>query len=186
MQVYKSNYVQLPECVLVIGALDGLHKGHQTLIQHAKKRAEKMGVPLAVYTFDPPPKVFFQHAMLLTPLNEKLEKLEKMGVDHAVIASFNAQFMTQSTSAFLDEIGKLNPKEIFEGHDFRFGRNREGDIQTLRKHFTVSLLDPVLCEEGKVISSTRIRNLFAQGKSEAAYDLLNWGWMEEASLSSIR
>ncbi|MBD8007197.1 FAD synthetase family protein [Bacillus norwichensis] len=186
MQVHKSNYVQLSECVLVIGALDGLHKGHQALIHQAKKSAEKMGVPLAVYTFDPPPKVFFQHAMLLTPLDEKLEKLNKLGVDHAVIARFNAQFMTQSTNAFLDELGKLNPRKIFEGHDFRFGRNREGDIQTLRRRFTVSLLNSVLCEDGKVISSTRIRNLFAQGKFEAANDLLNWGWMEEASLSSTR
>lgn len=186
MQIHQSNSLQLPECVLTIGALDGLHKGHQTLIHHAKRRAEKVGVPLVVYTFDPPPKVFFQHAMLLTPVDEKLAMLERMGVDYAVIAPFNAKFMTQSTSAFIEELAKLNPREIFEGHDFRFGRNREGDINTLRKQFTVSLLDPVRCEEGKIISSTRVRNLFAQDKTEEAYNLLNWGWLEDSTLSSAQ
>lgn len=186
MQTHKLNSLQLPECILTIGALDGLHKGHQTLILHARRRAREMEVPLVVYTFDPPPKVFFQRAMLLTPLDKKLTMLERMGVDHTIITPFNAKFMTQGTEAFLEELTKLNPREIFEGHDFRFGRNREGDINTLGKHFKVSILEPVKCTEGKVISSTRIRNLFAQGKIHEAYNLLNWSWLKETSFSSAQ
>ncbi|EGQ26901.1 FAD synthetase family protein [Sporosarcina newyorkensis] len=174
MKVHKSKTLKLPECVLTIGALDGLHIGHQTLIKHARERAVKLGVPLVVYTFDPPPKVFFQHVKLLSSLPEKLEMLEKLDVDHVVVAQFNAEYISQGVERFLGELKDLKPIEICEGHDFRFGRGREGDVNTLRKYYNVSILEPVMCDAGKTISSTRIRELFEKGEVEVANQLLGW------------
>ncbi|PID04208.1 FAD synthetase [Sporosarcina sp. P2] len=174
MQVHKSKTLKLPECVLTIGALDGLHIGHQTVVRQAREQAVELGVPLVVYTFDPPPKVFFQHVKLLTSLPEKLEMLEKLGVDHVIVAQFNADYISQGVERFLQELTNLNPVEIFEGHDFRFGRGREGDVNTLRKYFDVCILDPVLCSAGKTISSTRIRELFSKGEVDEANGLLGW------------
>ncbi|MFC5588917.1 FAD synthetase [Sporosarcina soli] len=174
MQVHNAKTLKLPNCVLTIGALDGLHIGHQTLLKHARQRAEKLGVPLVVYTFDLPPKVFFQHVKLLTSLPEKLALLEKLGVDHVVVAQFNADYISQGVDRFLQELKDLNPLEICEGHDFRFGRGREGDVHTLRKYYEVFILEPVVCAEGKTISSTRIRTLFQLGDFDKAYQLLGW------------
>jgi riboflavin kinase/FMN adenylyltransferase len=184
VQVHNSKILRLPGCVLTIGALDGLHIGHQTLIRHARQRALKLGVPLVVYTFDPPPKVFFQQAMMLTPLPQKLAMLEKLGVDHAIVAPFNADYISRGINMFLEEVRDLNPKEICEGQDFRFGRNREGDINTLRKYYDVSVLEPVVCNTGITISSTRIRSLFLQGKECEASKLLGWDEPVKVALST--
>ncbi|WP_153722029.1 adenylyltransferase/cytidyltransferase family protein [Sporosarcina cascadiensis] len=181
MQVHKSKTLKLPECVLTVGALDGLHIGHQTLLKHARKQADKLGVPLVVYTFDPPPKVFFQHVKLLTPLPEKLAMLDGLDVDHVVIAQFSAEYISQGVEQFLQELTYLNPLEICEGHDFRFGRGREGNVHTLRKYYNVFILEPVVCSEGKTISSTRIRALFQMGEFEEANRLLGWNRMKRTN-----
>ncbi|MFD2130031.1 FAD synthetase [Pseudogracilibacillus auburnensis] len=186
MKVHKAKSLQLTGCILTIGALDGLHKGHQALIRFANQRAQELNVPLVVYTFDPPPKVFFQHAKLLLPVDEKITMLENLGVQHVIIAPFDANYISQGTDAFIEELSYLHPLEICEGHDFRFGRNREGDITTLRKHFHVSVFDPVLCESGNVISSTRIRSLFVQGKVNEALELLDWDGIKAAPMHLIK
>lgn len=186
MKVHKAKKLRLPGCVLTIGALDGLHKGHQKLIRFAKKRSQELDVPLVIYTFDPPPKVFFQHAKLLLPVEEKVSILENLGVDHVIIAPFDANYVSQGTEAFIEELTYLNPLLICEGQDFRFGRNREGDVTTLRKYFNVSVLDPVLCESKKVISSTRIRTLFLQGDTKKALRLLDWDEIKAAPMHLIK
>ncbi|WP_240375862.1 FAD synthetase family protein [Bacillus piscicola] len=185
MEVHRAETLQLPASLLTIGALDGIHLGHQALINHARKRAERFNVPLVVYTFDPPPKVYFQHSKLLTPLPEKLKRLEKMGVEHVVIASFDAKFLSKGTDAFIKEIKCLNPVEIWEGSDFRFGRNRDGDIHLLRKHFSVGIFEPVRCNAGEIISSTRIRKLLSNDSMEKAEQLLGWPIRKCDSLLSL-
>lgn len=174
MQVHAPGTLQIPASVLTIGALDGVHLGHQELIRQARQRAEQLDVPLVVYTFDPPPRVYFQHAILLTPLPEKLERLRILGVDHVVVAPFDADYVTRGVNTFLDEIAGLHPREVWEGQDFRFGRNREGDIHTLRERFHVRIVDPVYCSSGKIISASRIRALLMQDRLEQAEQLLGW------------
>lgn len=121
MKVHTSGSLQLSKSVLTIGALDGVHRGHQVLIRKGLNRSQKLGVPLVVYTFDPPPRVYFQHALLLTPLEERLNKLQTSGVDHVVIASFSADYASRGVQTFLEEISEFNPLEIWEGPDFTFG-----------------------------------------------------------------
>jgi riboflavin kinase/FMN adenylyltransferase len=174
LQIHAASHLCLPASVLTIGALDGIHAGHQKLIYHARERAASFKVPLVVYTFDPPPRVYFQHTLLLTPLVEKLERLEALGVDHVIVASFDAVYIGRGVGIFLNELSALNPKEIWVGSDFRFGSNRDGDIHALAESFTVRILDPVRCSSGKIISSSRIRMLLTQGARSEAQELLGW------------
>lgn len=174
MKIYRSSSLKLSSSVLVIGAFDGVHKGHQKLIESAKYEAEKLHVPLVAYTFDPPPRVYFQKKMQLVPLEEKLNRLYKMGVNHTIVATFNAEYAALSTEHFYKEIKRLNPLHIWVGKDFRFGAGRKGDISSLQQHFTVHSLDPICCSEGEIISSTRIRQLISQNMKLEAQQLLGW------------
>lgn len=174
MKVHEPRSLILPGSVLTIGALDGLHRGHQKLIRKAKRHAEKMDVPLVVYTFDPPPKVYFQHVIQIMTINEKLKVLEELGVDHTIVMDFNANYISQGADVFIEELSYLTPLLICEGHDFRFGRDREGDIDELKRYFNVEIIDPVLCDANQIISSTRIRMLLMRGNTSVAMELLGW------------
>jgi riboflavin kinase/FMN adenylyltransferase len=166
--------LQLSKSVLTIGALDGVHRGHQALINRARNHANDLGVPLVVYTFDPPPKVYFKNTILLTPLSEKIKRLKILGVDHVIVASFDANYIGREVNAFINELSDINPLEVYEGSDFKFGKNRKGDINTLREHFSVNVIEPIRCSTGIIISSSRIRNLIMQDSILQAEQLLGW------------
>lgn len=172
LEIHSQGMLQLPASVLTIGALDGVHRGHQMLLQKAKERAKFHNVPLVVYTFDPPPKVYLQRCHMITTLEEKLFRLEKMGADHVIVAKFNREFMNQSAEQFIDEIKQIHPIEIWEGPNFKFGKNRSGTIERLQQHFYVGILEPITCEKGERISSTRIRHLIKKGNYKIAEKLL--------------
>lgn len=174
MRVHAAGTCKLHSSVLTIGALDGVHRGHQALVCGARKRALALGVPLVVYTFDPPPRVFFQRALQLTTVEEKLYRLEQLSVEHAIVASFDEAYSTRDESAFLRELQDLNPVEIWVGPDFRFGSKRGGDIGTLQDSFSVKVLDSIRCSSGEVISSSRIRSLLMQNRHLQAEQLLGW------------
>ncbi|WP_240377533.1 FAD synthetase family protein [Bacillus piscicola] len=173
MHIHTSD--KLPELegsVVTVGAFDGMHLGHQTIIRKAVKHGLDYGVTSVVYTFDPPPRSYFQQKMILTKLDEKLKKIKQLQVGHVIIAPFNAAYLQQSAAAFIHELKHLQPKEIIVGRDFRFGRDREGNIDLLRRHFAVTIPDKVRCTRGEVISSTRIRKLIDLGKTKEAVSLL--------------
>jgi riboflavin kinase/FMN adenylyltransferase len=160
--------------VVTAGAFDGVHRGHQALIRKVIERAAKLGAPSVAYTFDPPPRAYFQDARVLTPLAKKVRRLEALGLNHAVVAVFDAAYAARSAQDFLEELADLNPVEVWVGPDFRFGHAGEGDVNTLGARFTTRVYEPLKCEEGKVISSNRVRALQAQGAQGKAFDLLGW------------
>lgn len=172
--VHSDQSLHLPASVLTIGALDGVHMGHQTLINTAKKRAKELNVPLVVYTFDPPPKVYFLNKRFLTTLPEKLKRLSILGANHVVVASFDSDYVQRDASSFLDELQGLNPMEIWTGSDFHFGKNKQGNVHTLCDRFSVHVLDPVRCYQGEIISSSRIRTLIEEKRFLEAELLLGW------------
>ncbi|WP_408008567.1 FAD synthetase [Pseudalkalibacillus sp. A8] len=172
MQVYSPGTLKLPASVLTIGAFDGVHRGHQTLLLKTKERAKKLGVPFVVYTFDPPPKVFYKKCQMITSLEEKLNRLKMIGADHVIVASFNELYAKQEVPVFMQELKKINPVEIWEGPNFQFGKDRKGSIKELRRDFKVGILKPLKCEQGELISSTRIRVLQKQGNHSLAQNLL--------------
>lgn len=174
MKVHAPGTLQLPASVLTIGALDGVHKGHQSLVRKAKERAAELRVPFVIYTFDPPPKVFFKGCRLLTTLEEKLKRLKILGAEHVIAASFDETFASKEESVFIEELKAINPIEVWEGQNFLFGKNRKGDIEALRRHFKVEIFGSIYCEEGVMISSSRIRSLMDAGDHSQAERLLGW------------
>ncbi|MEV9641181.1 FAD synthetase family protein [Mammaliicoccus sciuri] len=172
IKVYRDGELELPQSIMTIGAFDGLHLGHQALINRAKSRAEIYGVPFVVYTFDPPPKVYFQNQSLLTPFAEKEKFLRNMGVDYTIVASFDEHYASRSVGEFLVELRKIHPQEIWVGPNFYFGKGKSGTTQDLNMISKTFEQPVVRCSKGEVISSTRIRKLFQGNEADQAYCLL--------------
>ncbi len=172
MEFFQNNQLKLEQSVVTIGAFDGIHRGHQALIKKAKSQAEHYGVPLVVYTFDPPPKVYFQNQSMLTSLPEKKRILKELGVSYTVFASFNEEYAARSVQDFIVELSDASPLEIWVGPGFHFGKGKSGSIEDLDRTFQAYQHPIVTCREGEVISSTRIRKLLQLKQMEKAYDLL--------------
>ncbi|WP_049683927.1 hypothetical protein [Peribacillus loiseleuriae] len=85
MNIHTPGTLQLSASVLTIGALDGIHRGHQALLLKAKERSVKLRVPFVVYTFEPPPKVYFKDCQQLMSVEEKLQRLDMLGADFVIV-----------------------------------------------------------------------------------------------------
>lgn len=170
--------------VLAIGNFDGVHRGHQALIAKAIEEARAVGAPSAVMVFEPHPREFFQPTephFILTPLPLKLERLQRLGLDVAVVVTFDRALAGMTAAEFVDTIlvGELAVRHVVIGYDFFFGKGRQGTPDTMREAgaqagFGVSVVSPV-AEDGEVFSSTSVRLKLAQGDVEgAAHDLGDW------------
>lgn len=174
METHIYSSLELPRSIVAIGAFDGVHRGHQTVIRQAVQRGRKLKIPSVAFTFDPPPRVFFQGARMLTTVDEKLAKIAKLGAKHTVVHRFDEVYASRSAYEFIDCLAKLNPDEIMVGGDFRFGNDRLGDVSLLEKYFKVSVTKPVCCSQGSVITSSRIRQLISEGEIHLSNALLGW------------
>lgn len=172
MNVYKQGTLHLNSSVMSIGAFDGLHKGHQSLIESNVTQARRLNIPSVVYTFDPPPRAYFQNSQILTSLEEKIELINHFNVDYIIVAKFDNHYASRSAAKFLAELKNCHPEEIFVGSNFTFGKGREGDVPLLTKHFNVTLPSLITCEKGEVISSSRIRELIKENNFTQAFHLL--------------
>jgi riboflavin kinase / FMN adenylyltransferase len=164
--------LSLNSSVITVGAFDGVHLGHQRLIQQAVKRARTLKVPSVVYTFNPSPRVYFQNSMEVISLHEKIQVMKQQKVDYLVIADFNKEYASRPAEAFMDELALMGAKEIWVGDNFQFGKGKEGTADTLASKFKVHVLPLMTCEKGEVISSTRIRKLLKTNELTEARRLL--------------
>ena len=163
---------------VTIGNFDGVHLGHQELIRRANAEADSRGLKTLVLSFFPHPLWIIcpgKAPSLLTPFDVKQRILERYGVDILVAIEFSREFAGWTHHRFLQEIliKRLNCFRLVVGPDFRFGRNREGDIDFLRRSapFGVDVVPPVVVE-GEPVSSTRIRRLLKDGDVSGAARLL--------------
>ncbi|TSI08990.1 FAD synthetase family protein [Lysinibacillus sp. BW-2-10] len=171
---------KLPKHVIALGFFDGLHKGHQQVILKAKETAIQQNLPLSVMSFFPHPKSVLSKGQAnvdyLMPLSEKEKQLEAMGVDHFFIVEFSLDFASLSPEQFVsDYLIDLGSVHAVCGFDYTYGQKGAGNITTLAEHgkglLEVSVVPKVnLC--GDKISSTRIRELLAQGEMMFISELL--------------
>ncbi len=181
MQHFRSlKDLHLQGAWLTIGAFDGVHLGHRALIEPFVAAAHAAGAPAVVLTFFPHPAVVLQGRRapfyLSTP-DEKAERLGALGVDVVITHPFNRRVAARSARDFMADLKvHLGLRMLWVGYDFALGRNREGDIPTLRRlgqemGFEVRVVEAVRLD-GEVVSSSRIRALLAAGEVQAANRLL--------------
>jgi len=183
MQLFRDlSLAQLTKpTVLTIGTFDGIHRGHQALLQQLKDAAEKLEAQTAVITFHPRPKTVLAPHLAnndyLTTLEERIALFEKFGLDVLIITPFSLEFAQTTAHDFMKLVSKrINLIEFWAGHDFSLGRNREGNLEKLAAlgrvfNYTVHEIKPLLID-GQVVSSTHIRQLLLAGQIRQATRLL--------------
>lgn len=162
-RVMTDHEADISSSIMAIGAFDGVHRGHQHLISCAVHEAREKKISSVVWTFDPPPKVVFGQVEQLCSLDEKLARIAALGPDVIVVARFDTLYATRSANAFLEDIGRATPLRIHVGADFRYGHKQFGTVKSLAARFNVRVVAPVACDDGQIVSSTRIRALRAAG-----------------------
>ena len=170
----------------VIGNFDGLHRGHLEVLKNAKEFSSKSNLPLSVLTFDPHPRAFFSKGntnFLLQTLLDKAEALSKNNIDYLINLKFNDHLSELSPEQFVEKVlfESLSLKHIFVGKDFKFGKDRAGDINSLESFglkYRIGLSSIKLKnQDGTSISSTKIRNNLKKGKIKEANELLGRPYM---------
>lgn len=183
METIHLTYPETPDhfpSVMVLGFFDGVHIGHQAVIRHAKERAEALGVPVTVITFDPHPKQVLSNkpdaVRYITPLPRKLSKIAALGVERCIVLTFTKELASLSPQQFVDEylIG-AGAVHVTAGFDYSYGKFGEGTMETLPYHargrFTTSIVSEQT-DGGEKVSSTRIRKLLGAGEVGLANELL--------------
>jgi riboflavin kinase / FMN adenylyltransferase len=169
-------------CVATVGNFDGVHLGHQVLLEHLNEQRDVYGSPSLLITFEPQPREFFRGSSVparLTRFREKITLLAGSGIDRVLCLPFNERLASTPARTAIDDflVGLLGVRYVVVGDDFRFGRGAEGDYEMLRQagehaDFGVGKM-PTLTLSGERVSSTRIRELLAAGELEHAEQLLN-------------
>ncbi|MEY9533013.1 bifunctional riboflavin kinase/FAD synthetase [Sinorhizobium fredii] len=198
MTVFHRNETRdpLPERlhggVIAIGNFDGVHRGHQSVLNRALDEARGRGVPALVLTFEPHPRTVFrpdQPVFRLTPAPLKARILEGMGFGAVIEYPFDRTFSQLSASDFIHRILRewLHASHVVTGFDFHFGKGREGGPAFLmaagaQEGFGVTLVDAFRDENASVISSSFIRSLLAEGDVAQAAGLLGYRYTVEAEV----
>ena len=168
-------------CVLTIGNFDGVHRGHAEVISRLVAKAEHLGLPAAVMTFEPQPQELFQGEdapARLSLLRDKIVLLDELKIDRLLCVNFNKKFANYSAEEFIEQllVKALGVKYLVVGDDFCFGKQRQGNFDMLRKAgekhgFAVVSTQSFILGD-KRVSSTEIRQLLAKGNLEQARRLL--------------
>lgn len=183
MKVYTelSGFLKQQNTVITVGSFDGLHKGHYKIIDKLIDVSKKENGTSVLLTFNPHPREVVSKTFdfkILTTLDEKINLLEKTGLDHLVIQKFTGEFSQMTSDEFIKKIlvDGIGASHIVVGHDHKFGKDRLGDEDKLRElgkmySFDVTAV-PAETLNGEIISSTKIRNSLSTGDVDTAAQLL--------------
>ncbi|MFK8008139.1 MAG: bifunctional riboflavin kinase/FAD synthetase, partial [Saprospiraceae bacterium] len=185
MNVYNSlsDLPDFQNAVLTIGSFDGVHAGHQKILERINQLAQKNNGKSIVITFHPHPRQVIypndKSLRLLNSIDEKVALFEKYNVDNVVVVPFTVEFSQQSADEYIQKflLEKFNPKYIVIGYDHKFGLNRQGDINYLKWYSKEKEFEVIEISRHDIqnigISSTKIRNFLLEGKINQANNLLN-------------
>ncbi len=185
MEIYRdiANVKRLENAVLTVGTFDGLHLGHQFIVEKLKNRAEFLNAQTTLVTFNPHPQIVLKSPdksdlKILTTVDEKIEILRTFDIDRLLVIEFTHEFSKTTPVEFVKKVlyETVGFKEMVTGHDHAFGKDRQGDFETLKKlaqelEFSVTELGPFKIEED-LVSSTKIRTLLLGGDIKSANKLL--------------
>ena len=188
MKVFRGlpNAESRAPCALTIGNFDGVHLGHQALLEQVRQAARERGIDAAVMTFEPHPREFFatlagdpsRAPTRIANLRDKLQSLDNAGIDRVIVEHFNAHFAALSPRDFVEQVlvKGLHVKWLMVGEDFCFGARRAGNLAMLREAgkefgFTVEAM-PAVLNAGSRISSSGVRAALAAGDLDHARALL--------------
>ena len=187
MKIYQNLKINKKhqDSVVAIGNFDGVHLGHQKVINHAQKKAKKNKLPFGIITFEPMPVMFFNKKIKnhrINSLTQKKNLLKKLGLDFLIIVNFNKKFSKLLPKDFIEKIvfKKAKCKFVYVSNNFKFGYKRQGNTKTLKKYSNIYNYKTVITNPfkkiNKVISSTIIRKKISQGKIYEINKLLNRNW----------
>ena len=167
------------DCVLTIGAFDGIHRGHQALIERLLQHAGRLGLPPVLLSFEPLPREFLQAQQppaRLTNLRERWRELQARGLERLCLLRFGEALRSQSATQFMERLQAARVRLVVVGHDFRFGRGGQADARwcadrAAQYGFSVDVVEPVLID-GERASSGSVRAALAVGDFARAARLL--------------
>lgn len=167
--------------IITLGTFDGLHLGHQQIVDKVIQKSRNTGGRSFLITFDPHPRKVIPgrtDVKLLSTLNEKIMILEQMNLDNLFVINFTPEFSRQSPEEFVEKylVSGIGLKEIIIGHDHHFGKGRDGNFYILQElgrkfNFEVTLI-PEFSVYGETVSSTKIRNSLLAGDVVRAGNML--------------
>jgi riboflavin kinase/FMN adenylyltransferase len=196
MQVHRdiSNLPFFKNAAITIGTFDGVHSGHLQIINQLKKEAHKNNGETVIITFDPHPRMILNQQKsklpirLLNTLPEKIELLNKQGIDHLVIVPFTLEFSNQSAEEYISDflVSKFKPRTIIIGYDHHFGKDRTGDYKLMEKYQQVFNYEvkeiPEHVLHHIIISSTKIRQALNEGDVNTANECLGYDYFFEGKV----
>jgi riboflavin kinase/FMN adenylyltransferase len=193
MRIYNkiSEIKNFKKTVIAIGNFDGVHLGHQKVLKQAKVKAINNKLKFGVVTFEPMPVMFFNKKIInhrINSLDQKIGYLKKLKVDFLLIIKFNKKISNLRYKDFIRKIlsKKLNSKFIFISKNFKFGKNREGNIKKLKENesffsYKTCIALPFF-KKNKILSSSIIRNEIRRGNIDKANKSLGRDWIIEGKV----
>lgn len=177
----KSGGSSARRSALTIGNFDGVHLGHQAILRRVRERARESGAIAAVLTFYPHPARVLRPAaapLLLMTLDQRLAAFDALGMEAALVLTFDAALAQLSAEEFVRRflVDTMRAAAVYVGENFRFGHRKAGDVALLRTlgaqcGFEVETVAPVI-SEGRIVSSTEIRESLREGRVEEARAML--------------
>ncbi len=181
-----TAYKSVKPTVVTIGTFDGVHIGHRKIINRLVNTGKEEGLKSVILTFFPHPRMVLQkdsNIKLINTIEERREILESVGLDYLLIKEFTQEFSRLTAEDFVKTllVDKLNAKKVIIGYDHRFGRNRNADIEDLKKfgdtyNFDVEEIS-VQDIDDVAVSSTKIRKALSEGDVERANMYLGYNFM---------
>lgn len=189
-----SDLMHLPKfknAVITIGTFDGVHLGHQQIIQQLISEADSINGETVIITFHPHPRIIVggpSPIKILNTLAEKIEMLDAKGIKHVVVIPFNEAFANQTAKEYITNflVEKFHPHTIIIGYDHRFGKNRQGDYHLLEDmgklyNYKVKEIPEHVLNE-LIISSTRVREALLKSDIDTANKYLGYAYFFEGTV----